>query len=82
MVGFAAETEQVIEHARRKLAKKGCDLIVANDVSAAAGVMGGDSNTVHLVSASGVETWPTLSKTEVARKLVERLGAMAGEAGA
>jgi phosphopantothenoylcysteine decarboxylase/phosphopantothenate--cysteine ligase len=82
MVGFAAETEQVIEHARQKLAKKGCDLIVANDVSAATGVMGGDSNTVHLVSASGVETWPTLSKTEVAKKLVERLGAMAGEAGA
>jgi phosphopantothenoylcysteine decarboxylase/phosphopantothenate--cysteine ligase len=80
MVGFAAETERVIEHARQKLAKKGCDLIVANDVSAETGVMGGDSNTVHLVSASGVETWPTLSKTEVARKLVERLGAMAGEA--
>jgi phosphopantothenoylcysteine decarboxylase/phosphopantothenate--cysteine ligase len=82
MVGFAAETERVIEHARQKLAKKGCDLIVANDVSAPTGVMGGDSNTVHLVSASGVETWPTLSKTEVAKRLVERLGAMAGEAGA
>jgi phosphopantothenoylcysteine decarboxylase / phosphopantothenate---cysteine ligase len=80
MVGFAAETEQVVEHAKQKLARKGCDLIVANDVSAEAGVMGGDSNTVHLVSASGVETWPTLSKTEVARKLIERLGAMAGEA--
>ena len=80
MVGFAAETEHVIEHAKQKLARKGCDLIVANDVSAETGVMGGESNTVHLVSASGVETWPTLSKTEVARKLVERLGAMAGEA--
>jgi phosphopantothenoylcysteine decarboxylase/phosphopantothenate--cysteine ligase len=80
MVGFAAETEHVIEHAKQKLAKKGCDLIVANDVSAATGVMGGDRNTVHLVTASGVETWPTLSKTEVARKLVERLGDLAGGA--
>ncbi|MBB3020124.1 phosphopantothenoylcysteine decarboxylase/phosphopantothenate--cysteine ligase [Microvirga lupini] len=78
MVGFAAETEQVVEHAKQKLARKGCDLIVANDVSAETGVMGGDSNTVHLVTASDVETWPTLSKTDVAKKLVERLGAMVG----
>jgi phosphopantothenoylcysteine decarboxylase / phosphopantothenate---cysteine ligase len=77
MVGFAAETEHVIEHAKRKLAKKGCDLIVANDVSAAGGVMGGDRNTVHLVTISGVESWPTLSKTEVAQKLVQRVGEMA-----
>jgi phosphopantothenoylcysteine decarboxylase/phosphopantothenate--cysteine ligase len=68
----------VIEHAKQKLAKKGCDLIVANDVSTEGGVMGGDSNTVHLVTASDVETWPTLSKTDVAKKLVERLGAIAG----
>ena len=80
MVGFAAETENVIEHARQKLARKGCDLIVANDVSAATGVMGGDRNTVHLVSPSGVETWPTLDKAEVARRLVERLGAWTGSA--
>ncbi len=78
MVGFAAETEHVIEHAKRKLAKKGCDLIVANDVSAEGGVMGGDRNTVHLVSPAGVETWPTLDKAEVARRLVERLGAWNG----
>jgi phosphopantothenoylcysteine decarboxylase / phosphopantothenate---cysteine ligase len=78
MVGFAAETEHVIEHARQKLAKKGCDLIVANDVSTETGVMGGDSNSVHLVTGSDVETWPTLSKTDVAKKLVERLGAMVG----
>ncbi len=78
MVGFAAETERVIEHARRKLARKGCDLIVANDVSTASGVMGGDRNTVHLVSPTGVETWPTLSKAEVARRLVERLAAWGG----
>jgi phosphopantothenoylcysteine decarboxylase/phosphopantothenate--cysteine ligase len=73
VVGFAAETGRVIEHAKAKLAKKGCDLIVANDVSAAHGVMGGDRNTVHLVGASGVETWPTLGKEEVARRLVARL---------
>ena len=78
MVGFAAETEHVIEHAKKKLAKKGCDLIVANDVSAATGIMGGDSNTVHLVTAASVETWPTLSKDEVARRLVVHVAAMAG----
>lgn len=73
VVGFAAETERVIEHAQAKLARKGCDLVVANNVSAAHGVMGGDRNTVHLVGASGVETWPTLGKDEVARRLVARL---------
>jgi phosphopantothenoylcysteine decarboxylase/phosphopantothenate--cysteine ligase len=80
MVGFAAETEHVIEHAKQKLARKGCDLIVANDVSVATGIMGGDRNTVHLVTASDVETWPTMSKSDVARKLVERLGDLAGGA--
>jgi phosphopantothenoylcysteine decarboxylase/phosphopantothenate--cysteine ligase len=78
MVGFAAETEHVIEHARQKLAKKGCDLIVANDVCAEGGVMGGDSNTVHLVSAAGVETWPTLPKSEVAARLVQHLSTVLG----
>ena len=76
VVGFAAETEKVIEHAKGKLARKKCDLIVANDVSPATGVMGGDANTVHLVSQGGVETWPTLSKQEVAKRLVERLAAL------
>lgn len=78
VVGFAAETENVIAHAQQKLARKGCDLIVANDVST--GVMGGDSNTVHLVTAAGVETWPTLSKVEVARKLVAHLSTLMGGA--
>jgi phosphopantothenoylcysteine decarboxylase / phosphopantothenate---cysteine ligase len=78
VVGFAAETDNVIAYAKAKLAKKGCDLIVANDVSAGTGVMGGDANTVHLVSASGVETWPTLSKDEVARRLVAHLAEIAG----
>jgi phosphopantothenoylcysteine decarboxylase/phosphopantothenate--cysteine ligase len=73
VVGFAAETDDVILHARQKLARKGCDLIVANDVSTASGVMGGDENTVHLVSAGGVETWPKLRKEDVARRLVTEL---------
>ena len=72
VVGFAAETDTVIGHAQAKLARKGCDWIVANDVSPDTGIMGGDSNTVHLVTASGVENWPTLSKDGVARRLMER----------
>ena len=68
VVGFAAETEKVIEHAKAKLKRKGCDWIVANDVSPASGVMGGDRNAVHLVSAQGVESWPSQSKDEVARE--------------
>jgi phosphopantothenoylcysteine decarboxylase/phosphopantothenate--cysteine ligase len=77
VVGFAAETEKVIEHARAKLKKKGCDLIVANDVALGTGVMGGTSNTVHLVARDEVETWPTLDKDEVARRLVARFARMA-----
>ncbi|MBI2718463.1 MAG: bifunctional phosphopantothenoylcysteine decarboxylase/phosphopantothenate--cysteine ligase CoaBC [Rhizobiales bacterium] len=73
VVGFAAETEKVIEHAREKLARKGCDLIVANDVSAASGVFGGDRNKVHLVTAHGVEIWPDMSKAEVAQRLMHKL---------
>lgn len=76
VVGFAAETEHVTEHAMQKLMKKGCDLIVANDVSREAGVFGGDRNTVHLVSATGVEDWPRMSKDEVANKLMERFAQM------
>ncbi|MFG1477406.1 bifunctional phosphopantothenoylcysteine decarboxylase/phosphopantothenate--cysteine ligase CoaBC [Xanthobacter sp. V4C-4] len=73
VVGFAAETETVIAHAEAKRARKGCDWIVANDVSPATGIMGGDSNTVHLVSAAGVEHWPPASKAEVAAELVARI---------
>ncbi|WP_420884579.1 bifunctional phosphopantothenoylcysteine decarboxylase/phosphopantothenate--cysteine ligase CoaBC [Taklimakanibacter albus] len=80
VVGFAAETQNVIDNAKAKLAKKGCDLIVANDVSADSGVMGGNRNRVHLVSADGVESWPELDKSEVARRLMEdfarRIGAL------
>lgn len=73
VAGFAAETENVIEHARAKLAKKNCNVIVANDVSPAKGVFGGDSNAVHIVTANNVETWPAMSKQDVARKLMARL---------
>ncbi len=73
VIGFAAETERIIEHAQAKLARKACDWLVANDVSANSGVMGGDRNTVHLVTANGVESWPPRSKLEVARTLVDRI---------
>jgi phosphopantothenoylcysteine decarboxylase/phosphopantothenate--cysteine ligase len=73
VVGFAAETEKVVEHARAKRARKGCDWIIANDVSAATGTFGGGSNTVHLVTAGAVEDWPTLAKTEVAERLARRV---------
>lgn len=73
VVGFAAETQDVVAHAKEKLLRKGCDLIVANDVSAAAGVFGGDLNEAHLVSRTGVESWPRMSKEAVAERLVARL---------
>jgi phosphopantothenoylcysteine decarboxylase/phosphopantothenate--cysteine ligase len=73
IVGFAAETEKVIAHAQAKLARKGCDWIVANDVSHEGGVMGGDMNTVHLVTKAGVEDWPKMGKDAVAEKLVARI---------
>ncbi len=74
VVGFAAETENVIENAQAKLAKKACDLIVANDVSE--GVFGTDKNTVHVVSKAGVETWPQLSKAEVATRIIAHLASL------
>jgi phosphopantothenoylcysteine decarboxylase/phosphopantothenate--cysteine ligase len=70
IVGFAAETSNVIEYARGKLDKKACDLIVANDVGGDSGVMGGDMNTVHIVSKDAIDSWPKLSKTAVAERLV------------
>ena len=73
VIGFAAETEKVIEHAQQKLARKGCDWIVANDVSPDSGVMGGDRNAVHLVTAAGVDSWPAQSKEAVANALVSRI---------
>lgn len=69
VVGFAAETENLIANAIEKRTRKGCDWIVANDVSPATGTFGGDRNTVHLISAEGVQNWPTLSKERVALQL-------------
>ncbi|MEO3432294.1 bifunctional phosphopantothenoylcysteine decarboxylase/phosphopantothenate--cysteine ligase CoaBC [Inquilinus sp. CAU 1745] len=73
VVGFAAETESVIDHAVAKRARKGCDWIVANDVSAAAGTFGGDSNSVHLITEAGAESWPALSKKDVGERLAARI---------
>jgi phosphopantothenoylcysteine decarboxylase/phosphopantothenate--cysteine ligase len=75
VVGFAAETQDLLKNARAKLERKGCDWIVANDVSPQTGVMGGDNNTIHIVTRSGVEPWPTMTKTQVAAKLVARIAA-------
>jgi phosphopantothenoylcysteine decarboxylase/phosphopantothenate--cysteine ligase len=75
VVGFAAETDDVIANAQAKRMKKGCDWIVANDVSAESGVMGGDMNSVHLVTGNGVESWPPQTKDLVAQKLIERVAA-------
>jgi len=73
VVGFAAETENVLGNATAKRRKKGCDWIVANDVSAAAGTFGGDANLVHLIDEGGAETWPRLPKDDVARRLAQRI---------
>lgn len=73
VIGFAAETERVVEHARQKLARKGCDWIVANDVSG--DVMGGEENAVQLITAAGVEDWPRMGKAEVAERLAARVAA-------
>jgi phosphopantothenoylcysteine decarboxylase/phosphopantothenate--cysteine ligase len=71
VIGFAAETEGVVENGRAKLARKGADWIVANDVSG--DVMGGDANAVHLITASGVESWDRMAKGDVARRLAARI---------
>ena len=75
LVGFAAETEQVIAHAQAKLAKKGCDMIVANDVSGGRddSVMGGESNRIHIVTSEGVDSWEDLPKAAVADRLIARI---------
>jgi len=76
VVGFAAETEAIIQHAEAKRARKGCDLIIANDVSPESGVMGGDENAVHIISATGVESWPGMSKARVAQALILQFAAL------
>ncbi len=81
VIGFAAETQNLLDNAAAKLKKKGADLIVANDVSEGSGVMGGDRNRVRIVSAAGIDEWPELNKVEVAARLAalveERLKAEA-----
>jgi phosphopantothenoylcysteine decarboxylase/phosphopantothenate--cysteine ligase len=73
VVGFAAETNDVIANATDKRARKGCDWMVANDVSPATGTFSGDSNTVHFIDEAGTEDWPKLSKSDVAARLVDRI---------
>jgi len=78
VVGFAAETENLVANAIDKRKRKGCDWIVANDVSTAAGTFGGERNTVHLISAEGVEDWPTMAKDDVALRLAGRIALQLG----
>lgn len=73
LIGFAAETEQVVEHAAAKRKRKGCDWILANDVSESTGTFGGDENEIHLIGPDGVEDWPRMGKRAVAERLVERV---------
>ena len=73
VIGFAAETEDVVENARKKRLRKRCDWILANDVSPGTGTFGGDRNTIHLVDADGIEDWPVMTKREVAARLAERI---------
>ena len=73
VVGFAAETHDVIAHATAKRARKGCDWIVANDVSPATGIMGGTENAVTVIDAEGAESWPRMGKSEVAARLAQRI---------
>ena len=73
VVGFAAETDDVVANATAKRARKGCDWIVANDVSPETGIMGGTENAVTLISDAGAEGWPRMSKADVAAKLAQRI---------
>jgi phosphopantothenoylcysteine decarboxylase / phosphopantothenate---cysteine ligase len=75
VIGFAAETSDLLDNARAKLARKGCDWIIANDVSPGSGVMGGNCNKVHLMTEDGVEAWPMMDKDSVARALIARIAA-------
>jgi len=81
VIGFAAETNDVVANARAKRTRKGCDWILANDVSLGTGTFGGDRNTIHLVDAEGTENWPTMTKREVAARLTERIAQRLGASG-
>jgi phosphopantothenoylcysteine decarboxylase/phosphopantothenate--cysteine ligase len=81
VIGFAAETDDVIANAKSKLSRKGADWIVANDVSPHTGIMGGDRNTIHVISKDGVEDWPELDKRDVGTRLAARIAdALKGKA--
>ncbi len=71
MIGFAAETQDVDSNAKAKLERKGADMIVANDVSPATGIMGGVRNRVRIVTRDGIDQWPDMAKEDVATKLAE-----------
>jgi phosphopantothenoylcysteine decarboxylase / phosphopantothenate---cysteine ligase len=73
VIGFAAETDDIVANARAKRLRKRCDWILANDVSPGTGTFGGDRNTIHLVDGEGVEDWPVMTKREVAARLAERI---------
>lgn len=78
VVGFAAETDDVVANATAKRARKGCDWILANDVSPATGIMGGSENDITLISADGADVWPHMSKEDVARKLAAKIAETLG----
>src|SRR5262249_46521098 len=86
VIGFAAETEHLIDNAKAKIHRKGCDWSLANDVSPATGVMGGDRNTIHLLTRDGtdidVDSWPVMTKEQVASELVARIARHVGTNGA
>ncbi len=73
VIGFAAETDDIVANARAKRERKRCNWILANDVSPGTGTFGGDRNTIHLVDADGVEDWPVMTKREVAARLAGRI---------
>jgi phosphopantothenoylcysteine decarboxylase/phosphopantothenate--cysteine ligase len=79
VVGFAAETDDLLSNAAAKRVRKGCDWIVANDVGAGSDVMGGDNNRVHLITGTETDTWPEMSKADVARRLVARIAGTFGK---
>ncbi len=79
VVGFAAETEKVIDHAVAKRNRKGCDWIIANDVSPGTGAFGGDSNLVHFINGKTTDTWPRMSKDEVAQRIAQKIADQLGE---
>ncbi len=78
VVGFAAETGDMLDHAQAKRARKGCDWVIANDVRPETGIMGGALNEVHLLTAEGIEAWPRLPKSEVAARLAQRIAEAMG----